>query len=117
MKRKRFSAEQIVDVLKQTEASMPMAELIRHAGISEQTSYRSKKVYAGLQRDQAQQLKQPRMRTHNWKRLFPRLRQSTTHGDPISLPTSIIELVRFILPGIMGSRNMNGAAIIQVVHG
>ncbi|WP_213309351.1 hypothetical protein [Paraburkholderia sacchari] len=30
MKRKRFSVEQIVAVLKQAEAGMPVAELIRH---------------------------------------------------------------------------------------
>ncbi|AGR68662.1 transposase [Burkholderia pseudomallei] len=58
MKRKRFSVEQIVAVLKQAEAGMPVAELIRHVGISEQTFYRWKKVYAGLQTDQVRQLKQ-----------------------------------------------------------
>ena len=58
MKRKRFSVEQIVAVLKQAEAGIPVAELIRHVGISEQTFYRWKKVYAGLQTDQVRQLKQ-----------------------------------------------------------
>ncbi|AIV73828.1 transposase family protein (plasmid) [Burkholderia pseudomallei] len=58
MKCKRFSVEQIVAVLKQAEAGMPVAELIRHVGISEQTFYRWKKVYAGLQTDQVRQLKQ-----------------------------------------------------------
>ncbi len=58
MKRKRFSVEQIVAVLKQAEAGMPVAELIRHVGISEQTFYRWKRVYAGLQTDQVRQLKQ-----------------------------------------------------------
>ncbi len=48
MKRKRFSVEQIVAVLKQAEAGMPVAELIRHVGISEQTFYRWKKVYEPL---------------------------------------------------------------------
>ena len=37
MKRKHFSVEQIVAVLKPAEAGMPVAELIRHVGISEQT--------------------------------------------------------------------------------
>ena len=40
MKRKRFSVEQIVGVLKQAEVGVPVAELIRRAGISEQTFYR-----------------------------------------------------------------------------
>jgi hypothetical protein len=38
MKRKRFSVEQIVAILKQAEVGVPVAELIRHAGISEQRS-------------------------------------------------------------------------------
>jgi putative transposase len=57
VKRKRFSVEQIVGVLKQAEAGTPVAELIRHVGISEQTFYRWKKQYAGLQTDQVRQLK------------------------------------------------------------
>jgi putative transposase len=40
MKRKRFSVEQIVAIVKQAEMGMPVAELIRRVGISEQTFYR-----------------------------------------------------------------------------
>lgn len=58
MKRKRFSVGQIVAVLKQAGGGMPVAGLIRHVGISKQTFYRWKKVYAGLQTDQVRQLKQ-----------------------------------------------------------
>ena len=57
MKRKRFSVEQIVAVLKQAEVGMPVADLIRQVGISEQTYYRWKKQYAGLQSDQVRELK------------------------------------------------------------
>ena len=57
MKSKRFSVEQIVAVLKQAEAGMRVAELIRQVGITEQTFYRWKKQYAGLQTDQVRQLK------------------------------------------------------------
>ena len=49
MKRKRFSIEQIVAVLKQAELGLPVAELIRRVGITEQTFYRWKKTYAGLE--------------------------------------------------------------------
>jgi putative transposase len=50
--------EQIVAVLKQAELGMPVLELVRKLGISEQTFYRWKKLYSGLQPDQARELKQ-----------------------------------------------------------
>ena len=37
MKQKRFSVEQIVGILKQAEVGVPVAELVRRVGISEQT--------------------------------------------------------------------------------
>lgn len=39
MKKKRFSIEQIVAVLKQAELGMLVADLIRQVGIPEQTFY------------------------------------------------------------------------------
>jgi putative transposase len=58
MKKKRFSAEQIVAILKQAELGIPIGELIRQVGVSEQTFYRWKKKYSGLEIDQVRQLKQ-----------------------------------------------------------
>jgi putative transposase len=52
-----FSAEQIKAVLKQTELGVPVAEVIRKAGISELTFYRWKKQYVGMDTDQARQMK------------------------------------------------------------
>ncbi len=49
MKQKRFSVEHIVAVLKQAEPGVPLAELIRRVGISEQTFYRWKKQDVGLE--------------------------------------------------------------------
>jgi len=43
VKKKRFSVEQIVAILKQAELGIPIAELIRQVGVSEQTFYRWKK--------------------------------------------------------------------------
>jgi putative transposase len=56
--KKRFSVEQIVAVLKQVELGMPVADVIRQVGISEQTFYRWKKHYAGMESDQVRELKQ-----------------------------------------------------------
>jgi len=58
MKRKRLSVEQIVSIVKQAETGMPVVELIRRVGISEQTFYRWKKQHSGLEMDQVRQLKQ-----------------------------------------------------------
>jgi len=60
MKRKRFSVEQIAAVLKQAEVGVSVAELIRKAGVSEQTFYRWKKQYAGLEGDQVRSHRDPR---------------------------------------------------------
>ena len=58
MKKKRFGVEQIVGVLKQAEVGVPVAEVIRKVGISEQTFYRWKAKYVGLEVDQVRQMKQ-----------------------------------------------------------
>jgi putative transposase len=57
MRKKRFSVKQIVAVLKQAELGLPVPDLIRQVGISEQTFYRWKKQYAGLESDQVRALK------------------------------------------------------------
>jgi putative transposase len=69
MKKKRFTAEQIVAILKQAELGIPIAELIRQVGVSEQTFYRWKKKYSGLEVDQVRQLKQLREENFRLKRI------------------------------------------------
>ena len=69
MKQKRFSVEQIVGILKQAEVGVPVGELIRKVGISEQTFYRWKKHYVGLEIDQVRQLKQLQEENQRLKRL------------------------------------------------
>lgn len=73
MKRKRFSVEQIVAVLKQAELGVPVAELIRQVGITEQTLYRWKKHYKGLETDQVRQFKQLQEENARLKRLVAEL--------------------------------------------
>ena len=73
MKRKRFSVEQIVTIVKQAEMGMPVAELIRRVGISEQTFYRWKKQFTGLEIDQVRQLKQLQDENGRLKKLVAEL--------------------------------------------
>ena len=69
MKKKRFSMEQMIGVLKQAQAGVPVAEVIRKAGISEQTFYRWKSKYGGLEVDQVRQMAQLLEENHRLKRL------------------------------------------------
>jgi len=73
MKRKRFSVEQIVGILKQAEVGVPVAEVIRKAGIAEQTFYRWKKQYVGLEVDRVRQLKQLQEENGRLKQLVAEL--------------------------------------------
>jgi len=62
-----------VSVLKQAEVGEPIAELIRKVGISEQTFYRWKSKYVGLEVDQVRQLKQLRDENTQLKQLVGEL--------------------------------------------
>ena len=73
MKKKRFTVEQIVAVLKQADLGMPVADTIRQIGISEQTFYRWKKQYAGLQSDQVREFKQLQEENARLKKLVAEL--------------------------------------------
>ena len=58
MKKSRFSEEQIVGVLKEGEAGVPMADLCRRLGISDGTFFRWKAKYGGLEVSEAKRLRQ-----------------------------------------------------------
>jgi len=73
VKKKRFSVEQIVSVLKQAELGMPVADIVRQVGISEQTYYRWKKQYAGMESDQVRELKQLQDENSRLKKLVAEL--------------------------------------------
>ena len=73
MKRKRFSVEQIVAIVTQAKMGLPVAELIRRVGISEQTFYRWKKQYSNLEVDQVRQIKQLQEENGRLKKLVGEL--------------------------------------------
>ena len=57
MKRKRFSEEQILAVLKQAETGRPVAELCREHGVSDATFYTWRKKYSGLELNDLKELR------------------------------------------------------------
>ena len=69
MKKKRFSVEQIAAVLQQVTGGVPVGDVCRQVGISEQTFYRWKKAYGNLQPSDARELKQLRDENTKLKRL------------------------------------------------
>ena len=56
-------------VLQQVEGGVPVVEVCRQVGISEQTFYRWKKVYGGVLPSEARELKQLRDENAKLKRL------------------------------------------------
>lgn len=74
MKQKRFSAEQIVNKLRQTEVLLSQGQTVAQAskivGITEQTYYRWRKEYGGLKTDQAKRLKELERENARLKRLL-----------------------------------------------
>ena len=69
MKKKRFSVDQITSVLQQVASGVPVGEVIRQVGISEQTFYRWKKAYGGMLPSEARELEQLRDENTKLKRL------------------------------------------------
>ena len=57
MKRKRFSEEQIIGVLREHDAGAKTADLARKHGVSEATLYNWKSKYAGMDVSDARRLK------------------------------------------------------------
>lgn len=73
MARKRYSAEQIINHLRQAEILISqgktVAEAARQLGIAEQTYYRWRKEFGGLDVDQARRLKEFEQENQQLKKL------------------------------------------------
>lgn len=57
MRRRQYSEEQIVGILKEAEAGAKPAELCRRYGMSKETFYRWRRMYGGLEVGETRRLK------------------------------------------------------------
>ena len=57
MKRSRFSEEQIIGILKEHEAGIPVAELCRKHGVSDASIYKWKAKFGGMEVSEAKRLR------------------------------------------------------------
>jgi putative transposase len=57
MRKSRFSEEQIIGILKEHQAGMPVADLCRKHGISDATLYTWRSKYGGMEVSDARKLK------------------------------------------------------------
>lgn len=70
MKRSRFTESQIVAVLKEGEAGMPVAELCRKHGVSNATYYQWKSKYSGVQVSELTRLRELEAENAKLKRMY-----------------------------------------------
>ncbi len=73
MAKKRFTAEQIIGMLREVEILLgqgqTVAQAVKHIAVTEQTYYRWRKEYGGLRIDQAKHLKDLEKENSRLKRL------------------------------------------------
>lgn len=70
MKRKRFTEEQIIGVLKEYAAGATMPELARRHGVAENTLYRWKAKYGEMDVSEAKRLRELEVENTKLKRLL-----------------------------------------------
>jgi putative transposase len=77
MKRSKFSERQIVGVLRQAEAGVPVKDLCRKLGISDQTFYNWKARYGGLSVSELKRLRELEAENARLKKMYADLALGT----------------------------------------
>ena len=73
MKKSRFTETQIVSILKQADAGVPVKDICRQAGISVQTYYKWKSKYGGLEASELRRVKDLEAENARLKRMYAEL--------------------------------------------
>lgn len=70
MKRKRFTEEQIISILKENEAGVRVPDLARQHGVVENTIYRWKSKFGGMEVSDAKRLRELESENAKLKHLY-----------------------------------------------
>jgi putative transposase len=70
MKRKRYTEEKIISILKEHEAGASAADLSRRHGVAENSTYRWKAKYGGMEVSEAKRLRELEAENRKLKRLL-----------------------------------------------
>ena len=73
MKQSRYSQNQIIKILKEAEAGLPILDLCRKYGISKSSYYKWKSKYGGLEVAEAQRLKGLEVENRRLKQMYAEL--------------------------------------------
>src|SRR3954462_918125 len=79
MRKSKFTEEQIVAALKLAESGAKVGEVCRKLGVSEQTFYRWKQKYSGMEVADAKRLKQLEEENRRLKKLVADQARNTSH--------------------------------------
>ena len=70
MKQKRYSEEQIIQILKEAEAGLPVADVCRKHGVSDASFYIWRRKYGGMNVSEVKRLKHLEEENRQLKRLL-----------------------------------------------
>jgi putative transposase len=73
MKQKRFSEEQIINALKEVDAGATARDVCRRLGVTEQSFYRWRQKYGGLEVSDAKRLRELEVENGQLKRMVAEL--------------------------------------------
>lgn len=73
MKKSKFTETQVVSILKQGDAGVPIKDLCRQAGISTATYYQWKSKYGGLEASDLKRVKELEAENSKLKRMYAEL--------------------------------------------
>jgi putative transposase len=73
MKKSRFSEKQVLEIVREAESGIAVADLSRKHGISNATIYNWRSKYAGMTESELKRLRQLEEENHRLKRMYANL--------------------------------------------